>query len=349
MANDIFISYSRTDSKVVESFVERLESAGYKVWIDRTNVHPGKSYKSIIVQAIEDSTVFLFFSSKNSNASSWTPKEIAIAVDRQKHIIPIKLDDSRYNQDVEFDLINLDYVDYYSKSNREHEIEKLTRTLKSIFGGVVNSPQRMNQKKQFSGFISLIKKHRLKISMAILSLILLGVLLFFFKTTSSQNAKLEDPQLIDLGLPSGTIWCDRNLGSNDPHEKGDLYPWGYVDQATQEMGSEWSMPTKLQLEELIINCNWKWTKLKGIYGMLGTSKKNGKTIFLPAAGRTTIRKTIEHSDNGFYWSCDRNQDKKDTAFNLKFFSDSIYVDDGYTYLCRSIRPVASTQVSPIAE
>lgn len=346
MANDIFISYSRTDSKVVESFVEQLESAGYKVWIDRTNVHPGKSYKSIIVQAIEDSTVFLFFSSRNSNASSWTPKEIAIAVDRQKHIIPIKLDDSRYNQDVEFDLINLDYVDYCSKTNREHEIEKLTRTLESLLGKQVANPNHgVKSNKRLSGLFILRKNRILVYSSTIFSLLLLLGLVFFFKTTSSR-----DPQLIDLGLPSGTIWCDRNVGANNPYEKGQLYPWGFVDQATQEMGNGWSMPTKSQLEEIITYCNWKWTSLKGTCGVLGTSKKNGKTIFLPAAGRTTTRSTIEHGNtNGFYWSCERNQNKKNTAYNLKFFSDSIYVDDGYTYLCRSIRPVAKAQIPPIAK
>ena len=346
MANDIFISYSRADSKVVESFVQRLESAGYKVWIDRTNVHPGKSYKSIIVQAIEDSTVLLFFSSKDSNASLWPAKEIAIAVDRQKHIIPIKLDDTRYNQDVEFDLINLDYVDYCSKTNREHEIEKLTRTLESLLGKHVANPYHgVKSKKRLSGLFNLRKNRFFVYCSIILSLILLVGLLSLFKTTSS-----EDPQLIDLGLPSGTIWCDRNVGANNPYEKGQLYPWGFVDQATQEMGHGWSMPTKSQLEEIITYCNWKWTSLKGICGVLGTSKKNGKTIFLPAAGRTTIRKTIEHSNtNGFYWSCERNQDKKNTAYNLKFFSDSIYVDDGYTYLCRSIRPVVTPKVSSNAK
>lgn len=346
MANDIFISYSRADSKVVESFVQRLESSGYKVWIDRTNVHPGKSYKSIIVQAIEDSTVLLFFSSKDSNASLWPAKEIAIAVDRQKHIIPIKLDDTRYNQDVEFDLINLDYVDYCSKTNREHEIEKLTRTLESLLGKQVSNLSHCEKsKKRFSGHFNLRRNRIFVYSSTILSLMLLVGLLFFFKTTSS-----EEPQLIDLGLPSGTIWCDRNVGANNPYEKGQLYPWGFVDQATQEMGNGWSMPTKSQLEEIITYCNWKWTSLKGISGVLGTSKKNGKAIFLPAAGRTTTKNTIEYGNtNGFYWSCERNQDKKNTAYNLKFFSDSIYIDDGFTYLCRSIRPVATSNVSSNAK
>lgn len=31
---------------------------------------------------------------------------------------------------------------------------------------------------------------------------------------------------IDLGLPSGTLWADRNLGANNPFESGDYYAWG---------------------------------------------------------------------------------------------------------------------------
>ena len=119
MQYDIFISYSRKDKIIVESLVQEFESLGYRVWIDRTGIHSGVDFKSTIVQAIEDSQLFLFFSSKASNNSSWTSKEIGIAIDRNKLIIPIKLDNSRYNKNVEFDLINLDYIDFSNKSSRK--------------------------------------------------------------------------------------------------------------------------------------------------------------------------------------------------------------------------------------
>lgn len=147
MEYDIFISYSRADHAIVDTFVQRLESAGYKVWIDRTGIYTGTRFKAVLVQAIENSEIFLFFSSKAANASSWTAKEIAIAVDRQKKIIPIKLDSTRYNPDVEFDLINLDYVDYTNKSTRDQELDKLMRSLERLLPPRLQKPKELKEPK----------------------------------------------------------------------------------------------------------------------------------------------------------------------------------------------------------
>ena len=34
---------------------------------------------------------------------------------------------------------------------------------------------------------------------------------------------------IDLGLPSGTLWCTKNLGAKDETDPGDYYQWGYTE------------------------------------------------------------------------------------------------------------------------
>ena len=36
----------------------------------------------------------------------------------------------------------------------------------------------------------------------------------------------NEPEFVDLGLPSGTLWCSCNLGANSPEEYGHLYQWG---------------------------------------------------------------------------------------------------------------------------
>ena len=35
-----------------------------------------------------------------------------------------------------------------------------------------------------------------------------------------------DPQLVDLGLPSGTLWMDRNVGASSPEDVGLYFQWG---------------------------------------------------------------------------------------------------------------------------
>lgn len=134
MKNDIFISYSRHDTNVVNEIVAMLEQEGYSVWIDRDGIESGEDFKRVILKAIKESEVILFFSSEHSNASDWTAKEIGVAVKYRKHTIPIKLDDSNFNEAVEFDLINLDYIDYSKPTIRPAMREKLLKTLRNKLG-----------------------------------------------------------------------------------------------------------------------------------------------------------------------------------------------------------------------
>ena len=64
MKYDVFISYSRRDKKKVKEFCKAFSNAGITFWIDENGIENGENFKSIIVRAIEDSSVFLYFSSK---------------------------------------------------------------------------------------------------------------------------------------------------------------------------------------------------------------------------------------------------------------------------------------------
>jgi len=35
-----------------------------------------------------------------------------------------------------------------------------------------------------------------------------------------------DAKAVDLGLPSGTLWADRNIGADSPEDYGDYFAWG---------------------------------------------------------------------------------------------------------------------------
>ena len=53
----------------------------------------------------------------------------------------------------------------------------------------------------------------------------------------------NEPEFIDLGLPSGTLWCSCNLGAKSPEEHGNFYQWGdtkpyHIDINTGEMFDE---------------------------------------------------------------------------------------------------------------
>ena len=128
---DIFISYSRRDSELVLTVVKQLQKRGFAIWIDKDGIESGDAFKSVIVRAIKNSDVFLFFSSKGSNESPWTVKEVNTAVHLKKTIIPVRLDDTDYNDSILFDLVGLDFVDLVDEEKRSSALDKLINTLLS--------------------------------------------------------------------------------------------------------------------------------------------------------------------------------------------------------------------------
>ena len=74
------------------------------------------------------------------------------------------------------------------------------------------------------------------------------------------------------------------------------------DAATANLGSPWRMPTKKEYDELVDNCTWRWTTQDGVNGCEVKSKKNGNSIFLPAAGSRTRSELYNAGSWGHYWS-----------------------------------------------
>ncbi|MBQ9559034.1 MAG: Ig-like domain-containing protein, partial [Bacteroidaceae bacterium] len=101
-----------------------------------------------------------------------------------------------------------------------------------------------------------------------------------------------------------TKYCgDSNLGDNGFTDN--LTELEFSDDAAYvNWGSEWRIPSVEQFQELI-NSNYTtttWTTVNGVYGRKITSKSNGNSIFLPAAGRRLGTSLSNAGSHGFYWS-----------------------------------------------
>lgn len=187
---DIFISYSRKDIEVVDSFCSIFDAAGISYWIDREGIG-ADSFKSVIVDAIENSTIVVFFSSRNSNQSKWTAREIGVAVDSDKTIIPIRIDDSPYNKEVKFDLVNLNYYDLYNGNS-----DVLSSILKSIDEKLPHNVDWQSKECQLKmeelGLLFPVEKptNNIKVWVIILAALLAGFILLYiiaFKGTRSND------------------------------------------------------------------------------------------------------------------------------------------------------------------
>jgi len=48
--------------------------------------------------------------------------------------------------------------------------------------------------------------------------------------TVTANNPTTDAVAVDLGLPSGTLWADRNVGASSPEDYGGYYAWGEIEE-----------------------------------------------------------------------------------------------------------------------
>ena len=141
-------------------------------------------------------------------------------------------------------------------------------------------------------------------------------------TTGKSVAELiRKGDIVDLGLPSGTLWYAKNEG-------GDYARYTY-DEAVNKFGNK--LPTKEQLEELKNQCTWTWT---------GSGCKvvgpNGNSIYFPAEGdRSCLGNVRSVGSIGYYWSSTRRESVN--AYGFGFRSHGVYMDFGNRCCGRSVR------------
>ena len=140
-------------------------------------------------------------------------------------------------------------------------------------------------------------------------------------------------------------WCNGSSNTQTKYNTNSSY--GTVDNKTVldpeddaahvNWGGSWRMPTDEEWTELRTNCTWTWTTQNGVKGRLVTGP-NGKSIFLPAAGRKDTNLN-DAGSLGFYWSSSLNTDYPYYAWRVDFYSGSVSRNYFYRFNGISVRAV----------
>ena len=137
---DVFISYSRRDyvdesynvipGNAIAEIQNVFDENGITYWFDKDGIYSGQEFIEIITGAIAESKMLIFISSKHSNESMWTAGEIFEALDGEKAIIPVKIDNSQYNKKFKLLIRPLDYIDYLE--NPKNALKDLLRAINKV-------------------------------------------------------------------------------------------------------------------------------------------------------------------------------------------------------------------------
>ncbi len=186
---------------------------------------------------------------------------------------------------------------------------------------------------------------------------------------------IDGHNFMDLGLPSGLLWAESNIGGEYDYDAGSYFSWAETsskeeytratyaygfnpptkynttdgvttleaadDAAIEAWGDKFRTPTIDDFQELITNCTWTWqTNYYGAKGYL-VEGPNGNTIFLRAGGIRNNDIIAGLDNSGSYWANSIASDA-DNANRLYFNKDdntSIAAGTTYRFYGTAVRAV----------
>jgi TolB-like protein len=110
----VFISYSREDQQQVVRLVDYLREQGLAVWMDETDIHGATMWTEEIVEAIHKCNLFILAISRHSTGSKNVVKELALASEREKIILPIYLEQCDIPKNMEYQLAGIQNIALYT-------------------------------------------------------------------------------------------------------------------------------------------------------------------------------------------------------------------------------------------
>ncbi len=163
---------------------------------------------------------------------------------------------------------------------------------------------------------------------------------------------------MDLGLPSGLLWAEVNLGADQPSDYGDYYAWAETtpnkssysnattayysgsaytkynsidglttlqpedDIATITFGANAHIPTMADWLEFLNNTTVTTESLNGVSGRRFTSKNNGNSIFVPFTGYRNGTGTSGAGSNTCFWSSTLSTSTNNNAVDVYITTSS---------------------------
>ncbi len=128
MSAEVFISYAAKDRERVLGLVQRLREARVTVWIDQAGIDVSTMWSQEIVNAIRDCKVMLLSISPHSTESENVVKELALASERKKPIIPVYLEPADIPGTMEYQLAGIQRVEYFAE-NEDAAFRAMVRSL----------------------------------------------------------------------------------------------------------------------------------------------------------------------------------------------------------------------------
>jgi TolB-like protein/Tfp pilus assembly protein PilF len=200
---DIFISYSRRDSEQALSLAERLRASGMTVWIDQHGIEVATSWSKEIVDAIESSKVFVILLSRSSLASANVVKELSIASEAGRSVVPVDLEAVTIPSEFKYQLAGLQRAQYT-------DFDSILRALSRLgISGTGDVPERKFPQASPQALLPPArtnKKYAIGAALLLIALAIGGYFLFFSSKQDDTSSNIKTLAV----LPFESLSADKN-------------------------------------------------------------------------------------------------------------------------------------------
>lgn len=131
---DVFISFAKDDQPVADAVCAGLEAAGRRCWIAPRDVDPGAAWAGMISDAIGSARAFVLIFSDAARNSSHITRELAVALNRELPILPVRADHAAISGPFEYYLADRQWLDI-TDGRLDAHIATLVQTVSRILDG----------------------------------------------------------------------------------------------------------------------------------------------------------------------------------------------------------------------
>jgi TIR domain len=141
---DLFVSYSRRDQKQVLALTKQLEERGFRVWIDQHRLDGATLWPKEVTEALLRARVFVLVVSKASVVSTNVIRELSLASEESKTILPLQLEAVEIPSSIRYQLAGIQYL-VLNPRNPQENVDQIIHTLSKL--GVTPGPGKTTRRK----------------------------------------------------------------------------------------------------------------------------------------------------------------------------------------------------------
>ena len=109
---NLFLSYSHANTRRAKELRDRLAAGGAQCWLDSGSLRAGQDFPLEITRAIRASDALVLLLSKESNASDFVHREVALAHHFGKPVLPVRLDQAEVSDELLPYIVRSHYVQF---------------------------------------------------------------------------------------------------------------------------------------------------------------------------------------------------------------------------------------------